>query len=431
MNDKPNGTSGISRRNIIKGAAALSGASAIGAALPRPALAQNKSISVLTLSQGIFGQPFVDLTPEFTKQTGIKVNLITMGYNEAIQKQIAAFAARSDAYDVVQVDSIFIKGFAKSGHIQPLDSLIPNAELSDYFSDIPGTFKDMYSDDGKTYGMATIGNCQRFIYNQAHLESVELSAPETWEGLLAAAQKVVDPSKNRYGFVAGTERLIKAFSVWLPIYWANGGQLFDQKMQPIFGDATGLDALNLLLELVKTMPTGGASYTEGDEVKAMATGLGALDPVAWIPDAITTADATTQTQLRSAVSPKGKARQAPVMGGLGLTVSKYSRDPSPAAQYCAWFNSRDVQSKMIVQHGGQPCRNSAWDANTTAKPWFPAVAASLKVAMVRPQIPEWGQVDNAVGVQLSRAFAGQAAPKEALDAAVKSVDRIMRDAGYY
>ena len=104
----------------------------------------------------------------------------------------------------------------------------------------------MYSDDGKTYGMATIGNCQRFIYNQAHLESVELSAPETWEGLLAAAQKVVDPSKNRYGFVAGTERLIKAFSVWLPIYWANGGQLFDQKMQPIFGDATGLDALNLL-----------------------------------------------------------------------------------------------------------------------------------------------------------------------------------------
>ena len=40
------------------------------------------------------------------------------------------------------------------------------------------------------------------------------------------------------------------------------------------------------------------------------------------------------------------------MGGLGLTVSKYCADPKPAAQYVAWFNSRDVQSSKIVQYGG-------------------------------------------------------------------------------
>ncbi|WP_181182181.1 MULTISPECIES: extracellular solute-binding protein [unclassified Mesorhizobium] len=423
--------SGISRRNVLKGTAALAGMSALGASFPLPAIAQNKPINVMTLSQGIFGQPFVDLAPEFTKATGIPVNMITMGYSEAIQKQAAAFAAQSDAYDVVQVDSVFIKGFAKAGHIQQLDDLVPAKELSDYFSDIPQTFRDMYSDDGKTYGLATIGNCQRFIYNEAYLKDAGLSAPQTWDELLAAAQKVVNPSKNRYGFIAGTERLVKAFSVWLPIFWADGGKVFDDQMKPAFGDQTGLDALTRLLELVKTMPTGGAAYTEADEVKAMASGLGALDPVAWIPDAITTADSTVQAQLKSAVSPKGKARQAPVMGGLGLTVSKYGKDVSAAAQYCAWFNSRDVQAKLLVPHGGQPCRNSAWEANASAKPWFPAVAESLKVAMVRPQIPEWGAVDNACGVQLSRAFAGELGPKEALDAAVKAVDEIMRDAGYY
>ncbi|GLS22400.1 ABC transporter substrate-binding protein [Labrys miyagiensis] len=431
MQNKTIAKLGISRRNVLKGAAAISGLSAIGGTFPMPALAQSNPINVMTLSQGIFGQPFVDLASEFTKQTGIAVNMITMGYSEAIQKQAAAFAAQSDAYDVVQVDSVFIKGFAKAGHIQPLDDLIPAAELADYFGDIPATFKDMYSDGGKTFGLATIGNCQRFIYNEAYLKDAGKSAPETWDDLLSAAQKVVSPSKNRYGFVAGTERLVKAFSVWLPIFWANGGKIFDDQMKPVFGDQTGLDALNMLLELVKTMPTGGAAYTEADETKAMAAGLGTLDPVAWIPDAITTADATVQSQLKSAVSPKGKARQAPVMGGLGLTVSKYAKDASAAAKYCAWFNSRDVQAKSIVPHGGQPCRNSAWEANASAKPWFPAVAASLKVAMVRPQIPEWGQVDNAVGAQLSRAFSGEAGPKDALDASVKAVDGIMRDAGYY
>jgi multiple sugar transport system substrate-binding protein len=163
----------------------------------------------------------------------------------------------------------------------------------------------------------------------------------------------------------------------------------------------------------------------------MATGLGTLDPVAWIPDALTSADETTRAQLGTGVSPQGSVTRAPVMGGLGLTVSAYAQDKSAAAQYVAWFNSRDVQIGKIVQHGGQPCRNSAWAANASAKPWFPAVAESLKVAKVRPQIPEWSQIDGEVGVQLSRAFAGEISPQEALDTAQKSVDQIMQDAGYY
>ncbi|WP_158804305.1 MULTISPECIES: ABC transporter substrate-binding protein [unclassified Acidisoma] len=421
----------VKRRDLLKGAAVASGIAATGGALARPAIAKDTTITAITLGQGIFGQPFVDLTPEFTKQTGIKVNLITMGYNESIQKQVAAFAAHSSAYDVVQIDSIYLKGYAQAGHIQPLDNLIAADQLKDFFSDIPPALREMYAAKDHTYGMATVANCQRLIYNGAHLKAVGLGVPQTWDELLTGCQKVVDPAAKRYGFIAGTERLIKAFSVWLPIFWANGGALFDDKMHPTFADQTGVDALAFLLELVKTMPTGGAAYTEADETKAMATGLGTLDPVAWIPDAIVTAPPNVRPQLGSAVSPKGKVRNAPVMGGMGLTVSNYSKDPKAAAEYIAWFNSRDVQSKDLVPHGGQPCRNSAWDANMGAKPWFPAVSASLKVAMVRPQLPEWGQIDSAAGVQLSRAFVGEITPKEALENARKAADGIMRDAGYY
>ncbi|MBN9010317.1 MAG: hypothetical protein J0H63_09345, partial [Rhizobiales bacterium] len=34
---------------------------------------------------------------------------------------VAAFAAGSNAYDVVQVDYIFAKGYAKAGHLQPIE----------------------------------------------------------------------------------------------------------------------------------------------------------------------------------------------------------------------------------------------------------------------------------------------------------------------
>jgi multiple sugar transport system substrate-binding protein len=346
----------VTRRSLLKGAAATS---LVVGGLARPAIARDISITALTMGQGIFGQPLVELTPDFTKATGIKVNLITMGYNESIEKQVAAFAAHSSSYDVVQIDSIYLKGYAQAGHLKPLDHLIPQAQLTDFFSDIPPALREMYSGQGKTYGMATVANCQRLIANTAHLKAVGLGVPETWDDLLSASQKTVKPAAHQYGFVAGTERLIKAFSVWLPIFWANGGVLFDAQMKPIFGDQTGVDALAFLLELVQTMPTGGAAYTEADETRAMATGLGTLDPVAWIPDAIVTASPALRPELVSAVSPKGKVCQAPVMGGMGLTVSNYSRDAQAAAEYIAWFNSRDVQTKDLVPHGGQPCRNSA------------------------------------------------------------------------
>ncbi|MCB8878082.1 ABC transporter substrate-binding protein [Acidisoma silvae] len=429
MNEAPRlSKSALTRRTLLKGAAATSLAAG---GLARPAIARDMSITALTMGQGIFGQPLVELTPAFTKATGIKVNLITMGYNESIEKQVAAFAAHSSAYDVVQIDSIYLKGYVQAGHLKQLDNLVPQAQLADFFSDIPPALRQMYSADGKTYGMATVANCQRLIANTVHLKAAGLGVPQTWDDLLAASQKTVNPGAKQFGFVAGTERLIKAFSVWLPIFWANGGELFDAKMKPIFGDQTGVDALTFLLELMKTMPTGGAAYTEADETRAMATGLGTLDPVAWIPDAIVTASPDMRPNLVSAVSPKGKVCQAPVMGGMGLTVSNYSRDAQAAAEYLAWFNSRDVQSKDLVPHGGQPCRNSAWAANASAKPWFPAVAASLKVAKIRPQLPEWGQIDSAAGVQLSRAFVGEITPQQAMQNAQKAADGIMRDAGYY
>ena len=127
----------VSRRDLLRMAAAASIVPIASSLLARPAVAKDVSINVMTLGEGIFGQPFVDLSSEFTAAAGIKVNLITMGYNEAIQKQAAAFAARSSAYDVVQVDSIFVKGFAKAGHLQALDDFISKGELDDYFGDIP------------------------------------------------------------------------------------------------------------------------------------------------------------------------------------------------------------------------------------------------------------------------------------------------------
>ena len=114
------------------------------------AAADAGTINVLTLGEGIFGDPFVKLSPEFTKLTGIKVNNVTMGYNETMQKQAAVFAAHGTDLDVVGVDYMFLKGYAKAGHLASLDKLIPKAQLDDYYSDTPANLKFVWSLDGET-----------------------------------------------------------------------------------------------------------------------------------------------------------------------------------------------------------------------------------------------------------------------------------------
>ncbi|MBN8996408.1 MAG: extracellular solute-binding protein [Rhizobiales bacterium] len=437
MTDKTKSGMAWTRRDFLTRTALASGAvmGGLSGASPRglfsPALAADeKTINVLTLGEGIFGDPFVKLAGDFTKATGIKVNNVTMGYNESMQKQAAVFAAQGTDLDVVGVDYMFLKGYAKAGHLAALDPLIPT-ELADYYSDTPANLKDVWSLDGQTYGLATVGNCQNFIYNEGHLKDVGLEAPDTWDALLSAAQKVVSEEKKRYGFVAGTERLTKAVTVWLPMFWAGGGELFDDKMHPVFASDTGTKSLEFLLELMKTMPPGGGAYTESDEIKALSVGLATLDPTSWVPDSIKNADDATKPNLKTHVAPMGSARRAPVLGGIGLCVSNYSPQKEAAAAFVAWFNSKDVQVGKIVEAGGQPCRISAWEANADAKPWFRSLSENLKVAKSLPQIPEWGQVDGAISAQLTQAFAGEIKPKDALEAAQAGVDEVMKDAGYY
>jgi multiple sugar transport system substrate-binding protein len=426
---------GLSRRQFLS-RSAVAGAGLAGSGLFAPfvsrAWADTKTINVLSLGEGIFGEPFLKLSGEFTAATGIAVNNVTMGYNEAMQKEAAVFAAGSSELDVVQVDYMFLKGYAKAGHLAPLDKgLIPDDQLADFYADTPATLKEVWSFDGNTYGLATIGNCQNGIYNLAHLKDAGVGLPDTWDDVLAYAQKVVNPDKNVYGFVAGTERLTKAVLVWLPIAWANGAELFDDSWHPVFNSEAGVNALSFLLELMKTMPPGGGAYTESDEVKALATGLATLDPMSWIPDSIKIAEPEIKAQLVTHVAPMGSARRAPVMGGIGLTVSNYSPNQDAAAAFVAWFNSRDVQINKIVQNGGQPCRISAWEANASAQPWFPSLNENLKVAKPLPQIPEWGQIDAAISKQLSAAFAGEIDAKTALDNAAAAVGEVMQDGGYY
>ncbi len=302
----------VTRRTFLMGAGALAIAgvvaspkgvgTALASPLRRPAASPGKegSITVMTLGGGIFGLPYLNLKSQFEKETGISVNLVQMGASEEDDQVGAILAARNSEYDVLQIDPSLLAGFAAGHNLVPMNDALPSSFVTEVVADVaPGIIKE-WTVNGALMGLPTEGNCEQGQVNKKYLAELGLPVPQTWDQLLSGAQKAVAAKKGIYGFDGNMERTLYAVPTWLPIFWGNGGELWDESYEPQLTSPAALDALELLLDLVKTMPPGGASYIEAQATKAMAAGLTVYNPDGWIPDPFTTSSPPVTAELEGA-----------------------------------------------------------------------------------------------------------------------------------
>ena len=130
--------SNLSRRRFLKSSASAAvGASVVGS-LAAPALAQTKSVRVLTV-----GDPFQfslrDLVPEFEAQTGIKVEFEGLGYDALQARLISAFVSKTSDADVINVDQMWAGQYMDNGWIQPLDKFAKGDTAFDINDFVPET----------------------------------------------------------------------------------------------------------------------------------------------------------------------------------------------------------------------------------------------------------------------------------------------------
>ncbi|MBI3748743.1 MAG: extracellular solute-binding protein, partial [Chloroflexi bacterium] len=107
----------------------------------------------VTITVGLISSPTNDaiqkLIPDFTAQTGIKVNVISQDWATGHQKYLLAFKAKQGLYDVAQFDDPYLPAFAAGKFLQPLDELIKKSTAYDS-SDIPQNILDYGKIEGVT-----------------------------------------------------------------------------------------------------------------------------------------------------------------------------------------------------------------------------------------------------------------------------------------
>jgi multiple sugar transport system substrate-binding protein len=279
-------------------------------------------------------------------------------------------------YDLIVLDHPSIGHAVARGALLPLDDRLDPAFLAGQAAGSVGRSHDSYAWSGRQWALAIDAAAQVAIYRPDLLGRSGIGVPRTWEDVFTLAAATP-------GAVAAPLIGVDAACAFAALCEGAGAYEWPP---PRDAAAAALAVLERLAAAVHP-----ASFRWNPP--ALCEQMAARDEIAYCPLAfgyVTYArPGYRRQQLRFAPAPEdhtGVPRGT--LGGAGLAVSAYTRDPAAACALAAFTARGDIQRGAYFDGGGQPGHRSAWGdprVNAQAPGFFRATLGSLDAATLRPR----------------------------------------------
>jgi multiple sugar transport system substrate-binding protein len=140
------------------------------------------------------------LIAQFEKQNpDITVNYVGIPIDSVQQKYDTAIAGGAPP-DVGGATTSFLADLIGQGALVPLDSQLSRSSLNGKLVKSFTNAVKQTAPDGKLYEIPAAANMDVLWYRSDWFGQAGLAAPRTWDQFIAAAQKLTDKGKNRYGY---------------------------------------------------------------------------------------------------------------------------------------------------------------------------------------------------------------------------------------
>ncbi|MBD9391693.1 extracellular solute-binding protein [Acidovorax sp. ACV01] len=441
----------MKRRDFVKSA----GITVFGAGLPLSgARAQNRYAKYAgqTVTFSIPAHPHYDamvkILPQFTKETGIKIETDRLAMGRMKEKQLLEMAKPQGDYDLGSYVVMWKGEYVSKNLIQPLEPFLKNPALADPAYDLKdiipvylenlgmvGGPKGYLAGPGaKLYGLPYGAETSVLAYRNDIFAKHNLKAPENYTEFRQLLRVIKD--KESIGALASRGQAgHQAVHAWLLHLNPLGGSVFDDQWRARFNDKIGVEALQFLQEVVATGPAGIAGYGQGESNTAFLQGQAAmyLDSTSLAGLVNDPTKSKVAGKVSWALHPAG-TRRASQSGGLGLAIAKNAKNADAGFLLMQWLTSKE-QDRAVTKVGGAPTRNSTLsDADLVRQyPEFITFKEALKYSNPdwRPIIPVWDKINvQALGIGISEALTGKKTAEAALNDLVAPVTQMMREAGY-
>ncbi|MGH6806737.1 MAG: ABC transporter substrate-binding protein [Ensifer adhaerens] len=371
---------------------------------------------------------------DYSKMKGTKVEIVQAPYANVFEQGANAGATKSGVFDIILMDDPWIPFFAENGHLEDLTAFFKGAGMegpdSDFLSKSLAVCRNPYN-TGPYVCLPYVGNAQMFFYDAAKYKEAGVDAPKTWDDVLKASQTLTKDGGGRYfGYVFRGGQGNPVVADFMPIFWSYGANMFNEDRTKVTIDTPeGAAAMKTFMALRDVSPKGIESYNANEVGTALAAGT-AASSINW-PNWVATFEDPGQSKMVGKISytpiPAGTKPGSSEIGHWTMGIMSASKNKQEAFDFMVWATSAE-QIKISATRGNPPVRASVFtDPELTSQEQFrhyPVLMEAIQASTPRPRHPKWPEIENAFGIELSKAVAGTITPEEALKSAQAAVEQI-------
>ncbi|WP_375405429.1 ABC transporter substrate-binding protein [uncultured Amnibacterium sp.] len=374
------------------------------------------------------------LTPvlaEFTKQTGIKVNLEVVGWNDLLNR-ITTSVASGSGPDVSNIGNTWATSLQATKGFVPFDAANMKA--------IGGASK--FSQPALATGGATgedvtsvpiYGQAYGLFYNKKLFADAHLSPPTTYEEFTAAARTLTDPKKGVYGFgITGASAGDNAHLAFINAA-QNGAQVFASDGKPTFTSPGVVAGVQRYIDLLQDGLVNPAD-AEYDNTSQPATDF-AKGKVAMIMSQNSASAVIESSGMADSAygvvpypAPSGGQDVSSHVAGINISVFKSTKHEKAALEFVKFMTSSYAQGVLGKAYGNLPALKDG-DPNFLKDQEIASTFISVYNTRAKPLplVPTEDQFETTVGKAMSDLFAKVATGSTVSEADVQSALKAAQD----
>jgi multiple sugar transport system substrate-binding protein len=434
-------------RTVSRRTAALAATAALvtlGAACGTSSTNSGHSASSNSITVAVaYPAPPKALLEQFTKQTGITVNWVNIGWDDLQTKIAAAMSANTYFADAADVDWSKVGEYEKTGWFLPLNKWFNVSSLSSDMPQIP-----TFVVDNKLMGMPFDSSFMVTTVNAKDFKKAGISTvPPTLAGFSAVLKKVgqanamANPLDIQFATAEGLS------TCWYQMTAAFGGSVLSPQYSPEFTSPSspGYKAMTWMVNAYKSglVPKGNinvADYTgfttEMAKNRVAAVLCDYSGSVASIYNVPASSSVVNQTEYVPTPGATGVGLNVANPDGIG--IPKNAKNVAGAVKFIQWFTGTENQAiwagldgpKDVVSTFPLPARLSSFALLVKAGNIGQASQlATILREHAQPPFPNgappwYAQFSNAVQTNIHEAAAGQETIPQAVAAIAAEVNQL-------
>lgn len=354
--------------------------------------------------------------------------LLPRASNGQLAQLVANLQAKSDLYDVIDMDVIWTAEFASNGWIIPLpQSQFP---LGDFLK--PAVDTARYQ--GRLYAVPDYSNADLLYYRKDILAKAGKQPPKTWAQLQRLAETVA-PEYGLYGY-AGTFAPYEGLTVNFAaaVQSAGGSILSPGGTKVTVNSAKALQGLEFLVNGFRHgwIPRVALSYEEESAQNAFASGKFLfLDnwPDVYAALSVPGPQNKVYGKFGIAALPGPDGMGSGSLGGANLAISAYSQHQRTALDFIKYMTNLTNERQMLEKGSFPPVWTRLYTDKSLIRsyPYLPVLEQAINSARPRPAITNYDQASLAISSTVYEALTQQKQPQQALTEMAGQLTQIIRD----